>query len=213
MSDGVYVVVSETMFETIREGVHENMQQQADYMQLYFKTDDSDTLVEEIFKLYGRDVDRHRSLIVLNTAANREATKRTTMAMSIFLYGFVVLITLIGVANIFNTISTNVALRRREFAMLKSVGLTPKGFNRILNYETIFYGLKALAYGLSAAIPISVFIFNAFGNMFEFTFFLPWKEIAYCVAGVFIIVFITMLHAAARLKKENIIDALREENL
>ncbi|MFY9504377.1 MAG: ABC transporter permease, partial [Dethiobacteria bacterium] len=113
----------------------------------------------------------------------------------------------------FNTISTNVALRRREFAMLKSVGLTPRGFNRMLNYESIFYGLKALLYGLPVSILISMWMYNSFGNMFEFAFFLPWEEILICVAGVFGIVFITMMQAGAKLKHDNIIDALKEENL
>ena len=35
---------------------------------------------------------------------------------------------LVAVANIFNTISTNLFLRRREFAMLRSAGITQKGF-------------------------------------------------------------------------------------
>ncbi|HHY31062.1 MAG TPA: FtsX-like permease family protein [Syntrophaceticus sp.] len=128
-------------------------------------------------------------------------------------YGFITLITLIGVTNIFNTISTNVALRRREFAILQSMGLTPRGFNKIINYESIFYGLKALLYGLPVSILISVWMYNSFGNMFEFAFILPWKEILYCVAGVFVIIFITMLHASAKLKNDNIVDALRGENL
>src|SRR5690606_758106 len=98
------------------------------------------------------------------------------------------------------------ALRRREFAMLKSMGLTPEGFNKMINYESIFYGLKALLYGLPAGILVSIWMYKSFGHMFEFAFFLPWKEILVCIAGVFIIVFATMLHAASRLKRDNIID-------
>jgi putative ABC transport system permease protein len=106
-----------------------------------------------------------------------------------------------------------VALRRREFAMLKSVGLTPQGFNKIINYESIFYGLKALLYGLPVSIAVSFLLHRAIGNMFEFPFTLPWREIAICIVGVFVIVSMTMLHASARQKKENIINALRAENL
>jgi len=97
--------------------------------------------------------------------------------------------------------------------MLKSVGLTPQGFNKMINYESIFYGLKALLYGLPIAIVVTMLLYNGFGNMFEFTFFLPWKEIIACVIGVYVIIFITMLHASSKLKHENIIDALKEENL
>ncbi|MDD4262691.1 MAG: hypothetical protein PHS89_10990, partial [Syntrophaceticus schinkii] len=87
------------------------------------------------------------------------------------------------------------------------------GFNKMINYESIFYGLKALLYGLPVSILISVWMYNSFGNMFEFAFILPWKEILYCVAGVFVIIFITMLHASAKLKNDNIVDALKGENL
>ena len=91
--------------------------------------------------------------------ASQQEMNRTKAVIAIFLYGFITLITLIGVTNIFNTISTNVALRRREFAMLKSVGLTPRGFNRMINYESIFYGLKALLYGLPVSVLISMWMY------------------------------------------------------
>lgn len=207
----VSMIVTEGVFEAIRARFHEITRMQADQAHLYIKSKNSADLVENIRNIYGKNDDH--SLFVQDIAASGEEMKRSKTVMAIFLYGFVTLITLIGVTNIFNTISTNVALRRREFAVLKSVGLTPKGFNRILNYESIFYGLKALAFGLPAGILISVWMYNAFGDMFEFAFILPWKEIAASVAGVFIIVSITMMHSSARLKRENIIDALREENL
>ncbi len=97
--------------------------------------------------------------------------------------------------------------------MLKSVGLTPEGFNKIIRYESLFYGLKALLYGLPVGILISILMYNSFSGMFGFMLVLPWKEIIYCIAGVLAIVFITMTHAGSKLKKENIIDALKEENL
>jgi len=83
----------------------------------------------------------------------------------------------------------------------------------MINYESIFYGLKALLYGLPAGILVGAWMYKSFGYMFRFAFFLPWKEILVCIAGVFIIVFATMLHAGSRLKRDNIIDALKEENL
>lgn len=152
-------------------------------------------------------------LSIWDTQTEREEAERSKLVFSIFLYGFVVLIALIGVTNIFNTISTNVALRRREFAMLKSIGMTPRGFNRMLNYECIFYGLKSLLYGLPAGIAVSYWLFTSISDVFSFSFSLPWREIAICIAGVFVIVFMTMLHSSSKLKKENIIDALKVENL
>ena len=81
--------------------------------------------------------------------------------ISVLTYGFIVLITLISIANIFNTISTSISLRKREFAMLKSVGMTPKGFNKMINYESIFYGIKSLLYGLPISIGATYLIYKA----------------------------------------------------
>ena len=77
---------------------------------------------------------------------------------------------LIGVTNIFNTIGTNVALRRREFAMLRSVGLTPRGFNKIINYEHLLWteGFALRSAGEHADHLLDV---NGFGRMFDFSFF------------------------------------------
>src|SRR5258708_36304445 len=99
------------------------------------------------------------------------------------------LITLIGVTNIVNTLDTNIKLRRREIAMLKSVGLTPGSFLRMLRYESLFYGLTALLYGLPLGIALSVFIYYQFGGVSTFALTLPWGAIAACVLGILAIVF------------------------
>ncbi len=211
----VNLVVSEELFEAIRLQMQEKsehlMYDHHDHLQLYLFAGHSAGLADQIRTICENHTDEH--IHIFDVEASQQEMRRSKTVIAIFLYGFITLITLIGVTNIFNTISTNVALRRREFAMLKSVGLTPRGFNRMINYESIFYGLKALLYGLPVSILISTWMYNGFGNMFEFAFFLPWEEILICVAGVFVIVFITMLQAGAKLKHDNIIDALKEENL
>ncbi|EEG76039.1 ABC transporter permease [Dethiobacter alkaliphilus] len=202
----VNLIVADEVFDKLLESVPEESPVSG---QLFIQAEDSAGLVDGINELARQS--GNNSLAVSDISAQQEELNNTRTVFAIFLYGFLTLITLIGVTNIFNTISTNVALRRREFAMLKSVGLTPKGFNRMINYESIFYGLKALMYGLPISIAISVLIYNSFSNMFGFAFVLPWREIAYCIIGVFIIVFLTMMHASLKLKSENIIDALKAE--
>ncbi|KAB3534486.1 ABC transporter permease [Alkaliphilus pronyensis] len=205
------IVVSEEVFEELRQLISEEGLKLADKPNMIIQTNNSDGITEALKQLDPNISEN--SLSIVDISEMKDAMLRITTVIAIFLYGFVTLITLIGVTNIFNTISTNVALRRREFAMLKSVGLTPKGFNKMINYESIFYGLKALLYGMPVGVAISVWIYNSFGYIFEFTFVLPWREMLICTIGVFIIIFITMMHSSAKLKKENIIDALREENL
>ena len=205
-----YLLLSEESFEAAGALLRDE-DDACSTLQLFLTTAESAGVAERINMICG---DYARGHVYINDIrATQQEMNRTKAVLSIFLYGFITLITLIGVTNIFNTISTNVALRRREFAMLKSVGLTPKGFNRMINYESIFYGMKALLYGLPVSALIALWLHHGFGNMLVFTFFLPWKEILICIAGVFVIVFMTMLHAGSRLKRDNIIDALKEENL
>lgn len=142
-----------------------------------------------------------------------ETDKQFATMLSVFIYGFISLITAISVANIFNTISTSIALRKREFAMLKSVGMTPKSFNKMINFESVFYGMKALLYGLPISIGIMYIEYISFQESFVYSFQLPWTEIMIAVLSVFIIVGSAMLYSSAKIKKENIIEGLRQENL
>ncbi|MBD8004978.1 ABC transporter permease [Bacillus norwichensis] len=150
---------------------------------------------------------------ILNVYQSRQQDEQMVMIMSVFTYGFIVLITAISIANILNTISTSISLRKREFAMLKSVGMTPKGFNKMINYESIFYGIKALMYGLPLSLLCMLLIHKALMNSFSYTFSLPWMSIVYVTLAVFIIVGMSMLYSSAKVKKENIIDALKQENI
>lgn len=152
-------------------------------------------------------------MYVNNVYLNNQQNEQMIMLMSVFTYGFIALITLISIANIFNTISTSISLRKREFAMLKSVGMTPKGFNKMINYESIFYGIKSLLYGLPISIVIMYLIYRAMMNSFSYGFSLPWLSILYVIVAVFIIVSSAMLYSSSKVKKENIIDTLKQENI
>ena len=146
-------------------------------------------------------------------AANEETNRNVITIIRVFAYGFIVLISLIAAANVFNTISTNISLRRREFAMLKSVGMTQKGFRRMMNYECLLYGSKALLLGLPVSCGITYLIYRAVTTAYETSFHLPWAAIGIAVLSVFLVVFATMMYAMRKVKKDNPIDALKNENL
>ena len=148
-----------------------------------------------------------------NIAENEEAERNIITIVRVFSYGFIVLISLIAAANVFNTISTNISLRRREFAMLKSVGMTQKGFHTMMNYECLLYGFQALLYGLPVSCAITYLIYRAIIEGYETNFRLPWTAIGIAVLSVFLVVFVTMLYSMDKIKKENPIDALKNENL
>jgi putative ABC transport system permease protein len=150
-------------------------------------------------------------LSLYNLYLYRQREEQMMLLINVFTYAFLILITVICIANIINTISTSIALRKREFAMLKSVGITPKSFNRMLNFESIFYGIKALVYGLPISITVMYLIYQVLMDSFEFAFTLPIRSIFIVIIAVFLIVGIAMLYSSNKVRKENIIDALRQE--
>lgn len=156
---------------------------------------------------------KESDLYIYNVLESTQENEQLILLISVLAYGFILLITLVSIANIFNTISTSISLRKREFAMLKSVGMTPKGFNKMINYESIFYGIKSLLYGLPISIGVMYLIYKALMNSLQFEFTLPWISIMYVIVAVFIMVSTTMLYASSKVKKENIIDALKQESI
>lgn len=146
-------------------------------------------------------------------AADRESMRMVVLVVNVFAYGFIILISLIAAANVFNTISTSISLRRREFAMLKSIGLGEKGFMRMMNYECVIYGAKGLALGLPASALMTAMIWRIANSGVMGGFYVPWHSVVIAVGSVFAVVFATMLYAAGKIRQDNPIDALKNENL
>ncbi|WP_340394289.1 FtsX-like permease family protein [Paenibacillus sp. FSL E2-0190] len=143
-----------------------------------------------------------------------EQYRSLIFVIDVFTYVFVIMISLIAVANVFNTISTNIRLRRRELAMLRSLGMSDRDFNKMMSFECFFYGMRTLLFGIPIAGIISWLIYEglvAVERIDNFNFVFPWGSMAISVFGVIFIVFITMLYAISKIKKENIIDALRDD--
>ncbi len=138
--------------------------------------------------------------------------RNITFIVNLFSGVFITMISLIAVANVFNTISTNIKLRRRELAMLRSVGMSDKDFNKMMCFECILYGGRTILLGLPLSGILSWLIYRGMiigGGNVHFVF--PWASMATSVFGVFFIVFITMVYVISKIKKENIIDVLRDD--
>lgn len=143
---------------------------------------------------------------------NQREDKTLLTIVSIFIYGFITLICMICLVNVINTISTNIALRRKEFAMLRSVGMDEKKFNRMIRLESVFYGLGAAAIG----IPVSLYLitllhYNLMQGSFWFSFTMPWPMMLGGVAVLMLMVMTMMSYATRKVRKENIIETLKEE--
>jgi putative ABC transport system permease protein len=210
---GVTLVPKLIVSDAVFDGLSDRMQQLGPINpgNMTLKSDDPDAALDAIERLYKATVGGNFSYQSMQEF-NRSTNLRTLMT-NLFFYGFLTLITLIGLTNIVNTLDTNIKLRRREIAMLKSVGLTPGGFRRMLRYESLFYGLTALLYGLPLGIALSAFIYFQFNGVSTFAFTLPWGAIAACVLGILAIVFVTMMVSGAMIRNDNIVETIKEENV
>ncbi len=144
--------------------------------------------------------------------AEDAAQERTLlMIITVFSYGFIILISLIAMANVFNTISTNIQLRRREFAMLRSTGMTPGGFRVMMCYECLLYGIKGLLYGLPVALAVTFWIYRSISSGWVVRFYIPWYSLVIAIGSVFLVVGSTMIYSMRKIGKENIMDNLKSE--
>ena len=204
------VVVSEPVFDAFTKNLSgDEIRNYVGYSD--FMTTDDDVLLEKDLTELNERVQKGYYIYNIHSAARAEQSLSTFLG--VFVYGFITLISLICIANIFNTVSTSIALRRREFAMLRSVGMTPGSFNRMVRFESIFYGLKGLLWGLPISVFIAWVLYRLQLSVLSSGFTLPWVSYGFGVLMILIIVFSTMMYATHRIKKENIIDALKEENI
>lgn len=203
-SDGGYVFVSEKTIRSLSDKLYSGG--------LYIKASEPDELCHQIDEL-KRNNDSFNEIAYNNYDEYVRENDAMILVISIFLYGFIAVITLIGVTNIFNTITTNMALRRKEFAMLKSVGMTKKEFNRMIRLESVFYGVKSLIIGSIIGVLLSYFIHRAVVNTLETAYMFPYKSIVIAVIFVFLIVGLTMKYSIDKINKENIIETIRNDNI
>lgn len=156
------------------------------------------------------------SLYIANFQEQAEEEKKMVLLISIFLYGFITVISLIGVTNIFNTITTNMNLRSKEFAMLKSIGMTKKEFNKMIRLESIFYGVKSLIIGCLLGLILSFCMFKVIIDAritSDMLFVFPIEAIVISVIFIGIIVGIIMRYSLNKINKQNIIETIRKDNI
>ncbi len=205
-SNGGYLFVSEDF-------IQDKSDEKSFHMgSLVIKSQNPDELENEINNLKKTN-NLYSKLYINNISKYVEENKKIILLISIFLYGFIAVITLIGVTNIFNTITTNMILRSKEFANLKSVGMTTKEFNRMIRLESILYGLKSLLIGIPLGLIGSYCIYNGIAKGLDFGYILPLKSIIIAIIFVFIIVGLTMKYSLNKINKQNIIETIREDNI
>ncbi len=180
---------------------------------LYSNSKDAYKLDEEIKQYKQENNITDNTIQTFNMEESARAENAVVLVISIFLYGFIGVITLIGITNIFNTITTNMNLRKKEFAMLKSIGMTKKEFNRMIRLESIFYGLKSLIIGIPIGIILSYGMYTVFRNNMEMEYVLPYKSIVMSIVFVAVIIGIIMKYSMSKINKQNVIETIRNDNI
>ncbi len=174
---------------------------------LHLKSNDPDKLERDIEKL---DIE---NINIENYSRIARQMNKMVLWISVFLYGFIIVITLIGVTNIFNTITTSMSLRSKEFAMLKSVGMTNKEFNRMIRLESILYGLKSLVIGCTIGTGLAYLMYKSFSRTIDFGFDIPINAMIISTIFIFLVVGITMKYSLNKINKQNIIETIRRDNI
>ncbi len=175
---------------------------------IYINAENANELEETISNLDGG-----QEFSVYNVEKMANMYNAMTLVISIFAYGFIIVISLIGVTNIFNTITTNMRLRSKEFAMLKSVGMTKREFNRMIRLESLFYGVKSLLIGIPLGLLAGMGIFMAFSMNLATDFVVPYTAIAISIVFVFAVVWLIMRFSISKVQKQNIIETIRNDNI
>lgn len=196
------LIVNKKLYDNISDsGTH--------YTQFNIISDNTDN-IDKLTK----ELDKYDNVNYTNVKESMKQANNMILVVKILMYGFIGLITLIGVTSVFNTISTSMALRKREFAVLRSIGLTRKGFNKILFFESLFFGLKSLIYAIPVSLGVTIIIHYALADMMSInSIVIPWKAIIISIVSVFVIVLLTMMYSTSKIKKHNIIEQIREENI
>jgi len=200
-----YLIVSEELKSTLPDVISSEM---------YINSKDATKLCKEIENYIDSNSSIDKNAIhISNYEEEVKENNAFVLVVSIFLYGFIAVITAIGVTNIFNTITTNMNLRSKEFANLKSIGMTKKEFNRMIRLESIFYGLKSLIIGVPIGIGLSYLIYKAFETSLDMGYIIPIKSILIAIVFVMLIVGIIMKYSLSKINKQNIIETIRNDNI
>lgn len=154
------------------------------------------------------------SFYVSNLDKEMRDEKSLFTLLGVFAYGLIVVIALIGITNIINTLSTGMELRSREFATLRSIGMTDKQFVGMVRLESVFISVKALVIGVPLGILISYLLCVMMNRMDDAIIYEPpYKAIILCILVVIMLIYAIMKLSMTKLRHNNIIETIKNENL
>ncbi|MFJ3387714.1 ABC transporter permease [Lysinibacillus sp. NPDC086135] len=180
---------------------------------LSFKIELKDTTqslatVEDIQKTIGK---KH-SIIVVNNFEENKAKNEDVLIIKVLVYAFIVVISLIGSLNIFNTITISILVRRKELAALKSIGMTQRDLKKMITYEALIYGFSGSLQGIFFGCILSYIItYNATSGFLKAEWSIPYIACFITFVAALVISYLSVLLPLRRISRDNIINTIREE--
>ncbi len=200
----VYIITTEEVYKNISSN-------RDSYTNMYIEMEvDGDkenikTILEEI-------KDNIPGINYIDYAEEARNNRAIGIMMSIFLYGFVAIITLISAINIINTISTNIILRTKEIAMIKAVGMSQSGIKRMVAFESLFYGIYAAIFGGTIGIGLTYILFRIIIGISPFEYKIPWQNAIIACIGATIIALLSGAYPLKRINDKIIVESMKAEN-
>lgn len=183
-----------------------------DGYEIYFSSGNPDKLQDDLEKFSETYCSEYMS--IYNRDKNAQNEKSLFLLLEIFAYGLITVIALIGITNIINTLGTSMELRSRDFATLRSIGMTDKQFMRMVRLESLFTSAKALIIGVTAGMLIS-YVINRMECRYDtvIPFKPPIMSAILVILVVMLLIYVIIRTSLMRINKRNIIDTIKNENI
>ena len=178
---------------------------------IYLKTNDYLTINKDIDNIIANAGINYDDIFYENHSLEKHDINQLLSGIKLIMYAIIIFFIIMAVTSAFNTIASNINLRKQEFAILRSLGLDKKGFNKMIFFESLLISIKAIIYSLPVVYLILYVVIKLIDldQNNTFTFYYPTKYIIYSIIGTFIIVFIIMKYISKKIQFNNIANELQ----
>ncbi len=147
-----------------------------------------------------------------NIAQTVQQNRLMSQTVQTFIYCFTVICGLIAIANVFNTLTNSLILRRREFAVLKSIGMGDRAFGYMIAYECASYALRGLAVGAVLSAVVALLLTRAMElSYISYELEVPWANVGISILMILVIILISVAYALHQCRASSVVEALKTD--